>query len=130
MSEMDKRLDDDKIVTEVIHSQLEHFRKSRPPCRGMQLSDGILLRHTLSRSLYYYLRTAVENGKIKTSVFATDSPYDLQRSSIGVVSTGMFEHRADHIHLEKLEELIREWADFVRDVPDSAQDFQSFKINP
>jgi hypothetical protein len=129
MSELSRRPDDETIVTEVIHSQLEHFRKSQPPCRGMQLPDGVLLRHTLSRSLYYYLRTAVENGRIKTHVFASDSPYELQKASIGVVSTGMFEPRADHVHLEKLEDLIREWAAFVREAPDAAQDFQSFRID-
>ena len=46
----------------------------------------IILRHTRSRSLYFYLRTQVEDGKIKTQVFATDSPYDRQKTSIGSVT--------------------------------------------
>jgi hypothetical protein len=129
MIENGKKSDDDQLVVEVIHSQLEHFRKIEPPCRGIELPDGIVLRHTLSQSLYFYLRTGVENGKIKTQIFASDSPYDMRKSCIGAVVTGMFETQADRIHLEKLENLIREWVVFVGDVPVVERDFQSFKIN-
>ena len=94
---------DDQIVIEVISNQLEHFRKITPPCRGLQLPDGILLRHTQSASLYFYLRTGVDDGKIKTHVFATDSPYERQKASIGSVVTPMFERGADYNHLEKLD---------------------------
>jgi hypothetical protein len=121
---------EDEIVVEVISNQLEHFRNIEPPCRGLELPDGILLRHTQSASLYFYLRTGVDNGKIKTQVFASDSPYDRQRCAIGTVVTPMFEARADHNHLEKLEKLIREWVNFVRDEPDPRSDFQSFKVGP
>ena len=129
MSQNGQHLDDDRVV-EVIHHQLEHFRNIEPPCRGMELPDGILLRHTLSPSLYFYLRTRVEDGKIKTLVFASDSPYDRQKASIGSVTTPMFEHRADHVHLVKLETLIRQWVEFVQDQPDVGQDFQSFEVKP
>jgi len=121
--------DEDRIVVEVIGNQLEHFRNIDPPCRGLELPDGILLRHTRARSLYFYLRTGVDNGKIKTQVFATDSPYDRQKASIGTVLTPMFEAQADFRHLERLEKLIREWVDFVQEEPDVARDFQSFKVN-
>jgi hypothetical protein len=121
---------EDQIVVEVIGNQLQHFRNIDPPCRGLELPDGILLRHTQSASLYFYLKTGVDNGKIKTQVFATDSPYDRQRSAIGTVATPMFEARADHNHLEKLEKLIRDWVDFVRDEPAPGSDFQSFKVDP
>ena len=120
----------DQAIVEVIGHQLAHFRQIAPPCRGMELPDGIILRHTLSPSLYFYLRSRVEDGKIKTQVFATDSPYDRQKTSIGSVITAMFEHQADHAHLEKLENLIRTWVEFVQEEPESGQDFQSFQVNP
>ena len=120
----------EQIVGEVISNQLEHFRTIEPPCRGLELPDGILLRHTRSRSLFFYLRTRVEDGKIKTQVFSSDSPYDRQKASIGSVITPMFEARSDHAHLEKLERLIRQWVEFVQVEPDLGQDFHSFRVNP
>ena len=120
---------DDQIVVEVIGSQLEHFRNIDPPCRSLELPDGILLRHTQSRSLYFYLRTTVENGKIRTQVFATDSPYDRQKASIGVVITPMFEEQADFQQMQKLEKLIRDWVSFVQEASDFGADFQSFKVS-
>ena len=119
---------DDKIVVEVISSQLQHFRNIDPPCRGMELPDGVLLRHTRSRSLYFYLKTVVEDGKIKTQIHASDSPYDRQKARIGSVVTPMFESRSDVVHMEKLERLIRDWVDFVEEQPDSARDFQTFNL--
>jgi hypothetical protein len=121
---------DDRIVVEVINNQLEHFRNIDPPCRGMELPDGVLLRHTRSRSLYFYLKTVVEDGKIKTQIYASDSPYDRQKARIGSVNTPMFEPRSDVIHMQKLEQLIREWVEFVEEEPDSAHDFQTFNLAP
>jgi hypothetical protein len=121
---------DDRAVMEVIGSQLEHFRNINPPCRGLELPDGVLLRHTQSRSLFFYLRTGVDSGKIRTQVFASDSPYERQKTGIGAVVTPMFEVDADFSHLQKLEKLIREWVAFVHEEPDFAHDFQSFKVNP
>jgi hypothetical protein len=120
----------DTEVVAAIEQQLEHFRNLDPPCRGLELPDGIILRHTLSRSLYFYLRTRVEEGKIKTQVFASDSPYDRQKASIGSVMTPMFEHRSDQKHLGKLEELIRQWVEFVQEDLDVSHDFESFQVNP
>src|SRR5262245_54397006 len=114
MGENGKPAADDQVIVEVINHQLEHFRSIEPPCRGMELPDGIILRHTLSRSLYFYLRTKVEDGKIKTQVYASDSPYDRQKASIGSVVTPMFEHYSDHAHLQSLETLIRAWVEFVQ----------------
>ena len=76
MSQNDHPSANDEMVVEVLNHQLEHFRNIEPPCRSMGLPDGIILRHTLSRSLYFYLRTRVDDGKIKTEVFASDSPYE------------------------------------------------------
>ena len=56
----------DRLVVEVIGSQLTYFKNIDPPCRGLELPDGILLRSTRSASLYFYLRTGVDNGRIKT----------------------------------------------------------------
>jgi len=119
---------DDRIVVEVISSQLQHFRNIDPPCRGMELPDGVLLRHTRSRSLYFYLKTVVEDGKIKTQIHASDSAYDRQKARIGSVVTLMFEARSDVLHMEKLERLIRDWVEFVEEQPDSARDFQTFNL--
>jgi hypothetical protein len=130
MSENGKAPVEDQLVVEVINHQLDHFRNLDPPCRGMELPDGIILRHTRSRSLYFYLRTRVEDGKIKTQVFASDSPYDRQKTSIGSVMTPMFESLSDREHLEKLETLIRRWAEFVQEESGSERDFQSFQVNP
>jgi hypothetical protein len=129
MSNNGRTTADEQMVVEVIGNQLEHFRNIDPPCRGVGLPDGILLRHTLSRSLYFYLRTTVDNGKIKTQIFASDSPYDRQKAAIGSVVTPMFEAQADLQHMQKLEKLIREWVDFVQETPESASDFQSFKVS-
>jgi hypothetical protein len=120
--------DDDPVVVEVITHQLEHFRHIEPPCRGMELPDGIMLRHTRSPSLYFCLRTRVEDGKLKTQVFASDSPYDLEKTSIGSVVSAMFEHGSDCAHLGKLEALIRQWVEFVQDEPDTRRDFRSFQV--
>jgi hypothetical protein len=120
----------DQLVVEAIGSQLEHFKKINPPCRGLELPDGILLRSTRSESLYFYLRTGVDNGKIKTHVFASDSPYDRQKTGIGSVVTPMFEPGADHNHLMQLETLIRDWVEFVQEEPDLTRDFQSFRVSP
>ena len=120
----------DRLVVEAIGTQLEHFQNIDPPCRGLELPDGILLRNTRSSSLYFYLRTGVDNGKIKTQVFASDSPYDRQKAGIGSVVTPMFEPGADGNHLMRLEELIRGWVDFVQEGPDPTRDFQSFQVGP
>jgi hypothetical protein len=116
-------------IINVIATQLEHFRRSNPPCRGVQLPDGILLRHTLSRSLYFYLRTRIEDGKINTCVYASDSPYDRQKATIGEVSTSIFVEGADDIQLEKLEKLLRDWVHFVREEPETIQEFQGFEFD-
>jgi len=119
-----------KIIVEVINHQLEHFRQIDPPCRGLELPDGVLLRHTRSRSLFFYLKTGIEDGKIKTQIYSSDSPYDRQKAGIGTVTTAMFETESDRVHLGKLERLIREWVEFVDEEPDSGRDFQTFNVDP
>src|SRR6516164_8629806 len=99
----------DQVVVEAIGGQLAYFKNINPPCRGLELPDGVLLRSTRSTALYFYLRTGVDNGKIKTHVFASDSPYDREKTGIGSVVTPMFEPGADYDHLMHLEKLIRGW---------------------
>ena len=117
------------MTTEVISTQLQHFTSTDPPRRGVQLPDGILLRHSPSASLFFYLRTRVEDGKIRSRVFASDSPYDRQKAEIGAVDTSMFDPGADQVHLEKLEALLQSWVDFVGKDIDGGRDFQSFVVN-
>jgi hypothetical protein len=119
---------DEQIIVGVISNQLQHFRNIDPPCRGMELPDGVLLRHTRSRSLYFYLMTSIEDGKIKTQIHASDSPYDRQKARIGTVMTAMFEARADAVHLEKLEKMVREWVEFVQEDLDTQRDFHTFNL--
>ena len=119
---------DRSIIDGVIVGQLRHFKNTVPPCRGMQLPDGVLLRHTQSQSLYFYLKTKVEDGKIATLIYASDSPYDRQKTNIGEVHTPMFDPEADAIHLRGLEGRIRQWVDFVAGEPSTDHEFQSFVL--
>jgi hypothetical protein len=120
---------DDRVLIEVTKHQLEHFTQSDPRCRGMQLPEGLLLRYTLSRALYFYLRTGVRDGKICTRIFASDSPYDRQKSFIGELLTPMFELRADHTHLRKVEKLLYDWVDFVKEQQDDEVSFKPFHVD-
>jgi hypothetical protein len=63
-------------------------------------------------------------------VFASDSPYDRQKTGIGSVVSPMFEPDADYNHLMRLERLIRDWVEFVQEEPDSTRDFESFRVGP
>jgi hypothetical protein len=86
---------EDTILHETNRMQVEHFRDADPRCRAMQLPEGVLLRYMLSRSLCFYLRSGVRDGNITTRVFASDSPYDRQKTDIGEVRTPMFAPQAD-----------------------------------
>ena len=88
-----------------------------------------MLRYTLSKALYFYLRTGLRDGKISTRVFATDTPYDRQKAPIGEVLTPMFEAQADHQHLLKVQRLVQAWVDFVKEAPDDAVTFKTFPVD-
>ena len=120
---------EERIVLDVTHHQLEHFTSSDPRCRGLQLPEGLMLRYTLSKALYFYLRTGLRDGKISTRVFATDTPYDRQKAPIGEVLTPMFEAQADHQHLLKVQRLVQAWVDFVKEAPDDAVTFKTFPVD-
>jgi len=119
----------DRLVVEAVRNQLQHFSKADPPCRSFELPEGVLLRCNLARSLYFFLKTLVLDGKIFTRVFATDNPYERQKACIGELATPMFEIQADRVHLEKLEHRLRAWVDFVRENPDEVRDFTSFPVD-
>jgi hypothetical protein len=128
MDAQDTSSGEDRIVSEVTRNQLQHFTKSDPRCRALQLPEGLMLRYTLSRALYFYLRTGVRDGKIATRVYASDSPYERQKTSIGEVLTPMFEPHADQTHLKKVERLLYAWVDFVKEAQDDEVSFKSFPL--
>jgi hypothetical protein len=117
---------EESVVYEVNRAQVQHFSGSR--CRALELPDGVLLRYNLFEALYFYLRTAIKDGKINTRVFATDSPYDREKASIGEVTTPIFESHAEAMHLKKVERLIRSWIDFVGE-PEESVEFKSFSLD-
>src|SRR5438128_725157 len=82
---------EDGTISQVTHSHLEHFSNAGHHYRALQLPDGLMLRCTLCQSLYFYLRTGVEDAKVVTRVYASDSPYDLQKTNIGEVSTAILD---------------------------------------
>jgi hypothetical protein len=116
-----------EVLNSTTRIQVTHFQNADPRCRSLELPEGVLLRYTQARALYFYLRSGVEDGKIATSVYASDSPYERQKALIGDVRTPMFEPHADASHLRKVEKLVRAWVDFVKD-PDSPDDFLSFPL--
>jgi hypothetical protein len=123
--------DEDPRVLDITRHQMQHFQDADPRCRALQLPEGLMLRYTLSQALYFYLRTGVAEGQLRTHVYASDSPYDRCKADVGEVLTPMFESAADRVHLEKLERLLRSWVDFVKDdVGLEEGDFKSFPIGP
>ena len=119
---------EDAIVVGINRNQLQRFTDADPRCRGLELPDGLMLRYGLARSLYFYLRTGVKDGKITSRIFAGDNPYDRQKATVGEVTTPMFEERADARYLDKVENLLYAWVDFVKDEADPDRDFKTFKM--
>jgi len=119
---------EEELAYEVTRNHLLHFTNSDPRCRGLQLPEGVLLRYTLSQALYFYLRTGIRDGKIWTRVFASDSPYDRQKATIGDVMTPIFDPRADLAHLTKVQRLVLAWVDFVKQSPDDEVAFRNFPV--
>src|SRR5262249_31205239 len=109
------------------HNHAEHFSNADPRCRSLQLPEGVLLRYTGLGSLYFYLRSGMVDGKIATSVYASDSPYERQKALIGEGRTPIFESHAAAGHLRRVEKLVRTWVEFVGK-PDPADDFLSFSL--
>jgi hypothetical protein len=106
----------------------DHFTAADPCCRSLELPEGLLLRYTAAQALYFYLRSGVDDGRIVTAVYASDSPYERQKALVGEARTPMFEPQADLTHLLKVEALVRAWVEFVKDAPPD-RDFISFPLN-
>jgi hypothetical protein len=127
--ELDAMSKEESRAMESTQTQLRYFQAANPRCRALQLPEGILLRYTLAQALYFYLRTGVAEGKIRTRVYASSSPYDRMKTDIGEVTTPMFERHADEQHLGKLKQLLSSWVEFVKDEPDLDQPFVSFPMH-
>jgi hypothetical protein len=128
MEPHDEPAGDEKIAYELTRNHLVHFTNADPRCRGVQLPEGLLLRYMLTQSLYFYLRTTMRDGKIWTRIYASDSPYDRQKTVIGEVWTPMFERRADVAHLEKVTRMLHAWVDFVKENPEDEVTFKDFPV--
>jgi hypothetical protein len=120
--------DDEEIAREATRSQAEYFMTAQPRCRVMQLPEGVMLRYTRAEALYFYLRTGTTDGRIVTAVFASDSPYDPRKTTIGDVSTPMFESNAETIHLKKIQNMLTSWVDFVAVDPDTVTPFTAYGL--
>ena len=119
---------DDQLANKVGHNQLQHFTEKDTRCQGVELPQGVMLRYNTANSMYFFLETSVDKGKIKTNVYASDTPYDKKKSFIGDVTTPMFEDNADAVHLEKVEKAVRDWISFVTVDTDSDNPFSSFSM--
>ena len=128
MTQPADRDDEAEVLERTTAGHLRHFEQADSRCRGMQLPDGLLLRYTLSTALFFYLRTGVDNGKLVTRAFASDTPYEWQKAALGELVTPMFEESADRHHLEKVERLLHSWIDFVTPTPDTDRPFAAFPV--
>jgi hypothetical protein len=121
--------EEEQVVADLNRTQLQRLTDADPRCRGLELPEGLMLRYALAQSLFFYLRTGVKDGKITTRVFASDSPYDRQKATVGEVRTPMFEPQADARHLDKVQWLLYAWVDFVKNESDDPGDFRSFEVD-
>ncbi len=121
--------EDDQVIADLNRTQLERFTAGDTRCRGLELPEGLMLRYHLSASLFFYLKTGVKDGKIVTFIFASDSPYERQKTLVGDVSTPMFAPQADAHHLDRVERMLYAWVDFIRDDADRNRDFSTFEMN-
>jgi hypothetical protein len=119
---------DDQLITKQAQTQLQHFTGADRRCQGVELPQGVMLRYNAAESMFFFLETQVEKGKIKTNVYASDSPYDKKKSFIGDVTTAMFEEDADVLHLQKVEKAVRDWVQFVSPSSED-QPFSSFSMD-
>ena len=125
------------IIVESSRAQLEYFTQVDSRCRGVQLPEGVMLRYVSAKSLFFYLRTGLHDGKIVTHVYATDSPYDMQKCCIGAVTTALFDlgsqrfdPLADQHQVSKLENFLNAWVEFIGESTDDAERFSSFHLDP
>jgi hypothetical protein len=119
------------IAEEFQHRQLEQLRQADPRCRVLEMPDGVLLRYTLAQSLFFYLRSRVEDGKLNTRVWASDSPYDRQKAHVGDVISPLFKQESEANHMRRVLAMLRDWVRFVADDAEQGSEFVAFQVgNP
>lgn len=119
---------EEEQASQANQNQLTHFTERK--CQGVELPEGVLLRYTQGDNpMYFFLRTSCIGGKIITNIFASDNPYEKEKSAIGELKTAMFEEDADVLHLEKVEKAVRDWIVFVSPSGDSDEPFASFSMD-
>jgi hypothetical protein len=118
-----------RLSDEINRAHLRELEHCDRRCRAMPMPDGVMLRYTLSGSLYFYLATKVVEGSIATRVFASDTPYHRDKTVIGQARTPMFDPDADRKHLEKIRRMLHSWVDFVRGDVETDRDFFSFQVD-
>jgi hypothetical protein len=127
MDRDEKAASEDRVVTQVNHTQMAHFARSDSNCRVLRMPDGVLLRYTQHPSLYFFLTSENVDGNVVTRIFASDSAYERQKIKIGDVKTPMFDQPlSEPDHLKQVEGLLRSWVDFTS-INDSIPE-QDFKV--
>jgi hypothetical protein len=117
------------ISVEFQGRQLQLIETPNSHCKSMQLPEGLLLRYTLAKTLYFYLRSGTRDANISTRVFASDSPYERCKTEIGEVLTPIFGDNPDEAHLTKVQQMLHSWVKFVREqTDDDGEDFVSFQL--
>ena len=132
MDKQDYLIDEDKVVNKVTTDQLQHFANGQSGVHGIELPKGVMLRYNLASALYFFLETGVNDGDIRTCVFASDSPYDkVNRVLVSEVRTPMFQDNANETHSTKVEDAVHDWVRFVsEDIEvDESQPFTSFQMD-
>lgn len=135
MNDLCRTQTDDSVLAEVNQSQLRYFTTADQRCRGLELPEGILLRYNMAKSLYFYLRTSVEDGAVITKAYSSDTPFDYRKVVIGEVSTPMFDKKShqfdgdvDRKQIEKLRTLLHAWVNFIADTAAASFAFSSFSM--
>lgn len=132
MEKQDYLIDEDKVVNKVTTDQLQHFANGQSGVHGIELPKGVMLRYNLATALYFFLETGVNDGDIRTCVFASDSPYDkVNRVLVSEVRTPMFQDNANEIHSTRVEDAVHDWVRFVSEEVevDESQPFTSFQMD-
>ena len=127
--------DEEEVIDKASKNQLAAFTEDREKCAGIQLPKGVMLRYNLAESLYFYLETGVDGGKLKTSVFASNSPYEkANRVMVSEIATPIFDEQTNEdcnvVHSRKVEGAVNDWIAFVDDNAEADEDapFTSFAL--
>jgi hypothetical protein len=120
---------EDRLISRVHRTQAEHFEHSDTNCRAMRMPDGVMLRYTLHRSLFFFLGSENIDGFVITRIFASDTAYERQKIKLGEVSTPMFDqNESEPNHLVQVETLLRSWTDFVAEEAAAGADYNVFSF--